>query len=42
LDFVLRYLPEGDERQWFSAHREAVKLAYLPHYWALNSPNGAV
>ncbi len=37
IGFLLRYLPEGEERQWLAARQGQVRLAYRPYDWGLNA-----
>ena len=37
LDFLLRYLPDDEQRRWLQAHRVQVRFTYEPYDWALNA-----
>ena len=36
VDFLLRYLPDDERRQWLTLHRSRPKFHYLPYDWGLN------
>ncbi len=37
IGFLLRYLPDGEDRQWLAARQGQVRLAYRPYDWGLNA-----
>lgn len=37
MEFLLRHLPDDEQREWLSVHQADVRLSYQPYDWALNT-----
>lgn len=40
IEFLLRHLPAGQDREWLTAHRDDVALIHQPYDWTLNTQLG--
>ncbi|MBS1251237.1 MAG: hypothetical protein MAG451_00268 [Anaerolineales bacterium] len=37
IEFLLRHLPESEEREWLASHGSNVRFSYRPYDWTLNT-----